>query len=72
MFEFEFAPQNAGDVKQVVDELGLQFGVALNGGKSPLGFGVVELAGLQQSRPAQDGVERRSQLMGEGWPETRL
>ena len=33
------------------------------------GFGVVELAGLQQSRPAQDGVERRSQLMGRGWPE---
>ena len=59
------ARDDPGDVEQVLDELGLDLGVAVDGVEALLDVLVVELARAEQSRPADDGVERRPQLVRE-------
>ena len=61
--ELELARHDACDVQQIVDELCLPFGAGVDrlaGALTPL---VVESAVPQHVCPAQDGVERRAQLV---------
>ena len=71
--EPELAGDDARDVEQVLDELGLRPRVALDGleraRRSARG---VELAAAEQLRPAEHGVERRAQLVRDGRQELVL
>ena len=61
--EAEVAGDDAGDVEQVLDELGLDLGVPLDGREPFLQVLGVDLAGAEDLGPAEDGVERRAQLV---------
>ena len=67
--EAEVARDDAGDVEQVFDELGLDLGVPLDGREPFLQVLGVDLAGAEDLGPAEDGVERRAQLVREGGQE---
>ena len=63
--EAEVAGDDAGDVEQVVDELGLGLRIPLDGREPLLQVLGVDLAGAEDLGPAEDGVERRAQLVRE-------
>jgi hypothetical protein len=59
----QLAGDDARDVEQILDEIGLHLGVALDGLERALLLGLVELPRAEEARPAEDGVERRAQLV---------
>src|SRR5205823_10129664 len=61
--EAELAGDDARDVEQVVDQLRLQLGVAVDHLQRPLAGGHVEIRALQHAHPAQHRRERRAQLV---------
>ena len=67
---FRFDPQgpadDAGFVDQVVEELTLPQGVAPDDGEGIPHIGRQVAAGLEDLRPAEDGIQRTSQLVREG------
>ena len=63
--EAELAGDDAGDVEQVLDDLGLGPGIPLDGGEALLDVVGIDLAGAEDLGPAEDGVERGAQLVGE-------
>ncbi len=63
--DLELSGDDPGDVEQILDELRLRGGVALDGLQGAAARGLVELAHAEQARPAQDGVERGAQLVRE-------
>ena len=62
--EAQFARDDPRDVEQIVDELCLHPGVALDGGETVGKMGVDGPRSSQDHRPADDRVERRPQLVG--------
>ena len=61
----QLAGDDARDVQQVLDELALRACVALDGLQRARRGGLVEPAAAQRDRPAEHGIERRAQLVGE-------
>jgi len=70
--QVELAPDDAGDIEQVVDELSLHFHVAFDGFQAALDRGRGQVFLAQHARPAEHGIERGAQLMGEGGQELVL
>ena len=70
--EAEGSRDDPREVEQVLDELGLDLGIPVDRVEALLDVLVVELAGTEQSRPADDGVERGPQLVREGREELVL
>ena len=64
-FEAQLAADDPRDVEQVLDQLALSARVPLDGLERARGRRGVEARGTQGHRPAQHGVERRAQLVGE-------
>jgi len=61
--ETQVAGHAASDVENVVDDLRLRLGVALDGLDRPRRALVVELPGGQHPRPSEDRRERRPQFV---------
>ena len=68
----QLAGHDAGDVEDVLDELGLRARVAVDGVDGAGAGGFLELVALEQLRPAHDRVEGRPQLVGQGGQELVL
>ena len=66
------ARQDGRHVEQVVDQVNLRAGAALDGGQATLEHGLVVGAHIQQLGPAQHGIERRAQFVADGGEEVVL
>ncbi len=70
--EPELAGDDARDVEQVVDQLRLERALRSIVSSARAPAAAIELAGAQHLHPAEDGVERGPQLVGEGGQELVL
>ena len=62
----QFAGDDAGDIEQVVDELALALGAALDRRQAMLHFLRFDPSAHEQLRPAEDCIERRAKLVADG------
>ena len=60
--ERHLAGDDAGDVQHLFDQADLRFGIAFDDLDGMRGAWI-EVSGAQNPRPAEDGIERRSQLV---------
>jgi hypothetical protein len=67
--KLELAPNNPGDVEEILNQLCLRLGVALNCLQSALDGRRFQFPGAQQLHPTEHGIERRPQLVGQGCQE---
>ncbi len=71
-FQPHLAGGDAAHVEQILDQLGLGAGVALDGLQATLYVGQLAAAPPQHLGPAQDGCQRRAQLVRQGGQELVL
>ena len=71
-FEAEFSGDDAGDVEDVFDELGLGFGAAVDGFDAFVEIGIGVGFAFEEAGPSDDGVEGGAHFVGEGGEEEIL
>src|SRR3569623_489411 len=61
--DVELAGGDAGNIEQVVDEIGLSFGITVDDRNALGDIALREIVAFEQFRPADNGIERRTQLV---------